>query len=43
MARRPGRDGLDAGSPAIATAIGHARAEALVPLSDRLLRFPLAA
>jgi DNA ligase-associated metallophosphoesterase len=35
--------GLDAGSPAIARAIGHARADALVPLSDRLLRFPLAA
>ena len=35
--------GLDASSPAIARAIGHARADALVPLADRLLRFPLAA
>lgn len=35
--------GLDAGSPAIANAIGHAPAQALVPLADRLLRFPLAA
>ncbi len=35
--------GLDAGSPAIARAIGHAPADALVPLADRLLRFPLAA
>jgi DNA ligase-associated metallophosphoesterase len=35
--------GLDAASPAIARAIGHARADALVPLVDRLLRFPLAA
>jgi hypothetical protein len=34
--------GLDAGHPEIARAVG-GRAEALVPLSDRLLRFPLAA
>jgi DNA ligase-associated metallophosphoesterase len=35
--------GLDAASPAIARAIGNRRADALVPLADRLLRFPLAA
>lgn len=34
--------GLDAGHPAILRAIG-GTAQALVPLSDRLLRFPLAA
>ncbi len=34
--------GLDAGHPEIARALG-APAEALVPLTDRLLRFPLAA
>lgn len=34
--------GLDAGHPEIARAVG-ARAEALVPLADRLLRFPIAA
>ena len=34
--------GLDATSPAIARALG-ARGEALVPVADRLLRFPLAA
>jgi uncharacterized protein len=34
--------GLDAGHPAIVRAVG-ARAEALVPVADRLLRFPLAA
>lgn len=34
--------GLDAGHPEIARAVGR-RAEALVPLNDRLLRFPLAA
>jgi uncharacterized protein len=34
--------GLDAGHPEIVRAVGP-RAEALVPLSDRLLRFPLAA
>ena len=34
--------GLDAGHPAIARAIG-GEAQALVPLADRLLRFPLAA
>jgi hypothetical protein len=34
--------GLDAGHPEIVRAVG-TRAEALVPLSDRLLRFPLAA
>lgn len=34
--------GLDAADPAIARAVG-APAEALVPLPDRLLRFPLAA
>ncbi len=35
--------GLDAGDPAIIRALGHRPAQALVPLSDRLLRFPLAA
>ena len=34
--------GLDAGHPAIGRAVG-APAQALVPLADRLLRFPLAA
>lgn len=34
--------GLDAGHPEIARAVGH-NAEALVPVADRLLRFPLAA
>jgi DNA ligase-associated metallophosphoesterase len=34
--------GLDAGHPEIIRAVG-ARAEALVPVADRLLRFPLAA
>ncbi|WP_332810897.1 ligase-associated DNA damage response endonuclease PdeM [Sphingomonas sp.] len=34
--------GLDADHPEIARAVG-ARAQALVPLSDRLLRFPIAA
>jgi uncharacterized protein len=34
--------GLDAGAPAIRRAVG-ARAEALIALDDRLLRFPLAA
>jgi DNA ligase-associated metallophosphoesterase len=34
--------GLDAGHPEIARAVG-ARAQALVPLADRLLRFPIAA
>jgi uncharacterized protein len=34
--------GLDAHHPEIIRAVGH-RAEALVPLSDRLLRFPLVA
>jgi DNA ligase-associated metallophosphoesterase len=34
--------GLDAGHPEIVRAVG-GRAEALVPLADRLLRFPLAA
>ena len=34
--------GLDAGHPAIVRAVG-ATAEALVPVQDRLLRFPLAA
>ena len=34
--------GLDAGHPEIVRAVGP-KAEALVPLSDRLLRFPLAA
>jgi uncharacterized protein len=35
--------GLDAGDPAISRALGRRPAQALVPLSDRLLRFPLAA
>ena len=35
--------GLDAGHPEILRAIGHRPAQALVPLADRLLRFPLAA
>jgi hypothetical protein len=35
--------GLDADSPAIRRAIGGRAAHALVPLPDRLLRFPLAA
>ena len=35
--------GLDAGDPAIRAALGHRPAQALVPLADRLLRFPLAA
>ena len=35
--------GLDVDSPAIARAIGYAPAHALVPLTDRLLRFPIAA
>jgi hypothetical protein len=34
--------GLDVGHPEIVRAVGH-QAEALVPLVDRLLRFPLAA
>jgi hypothetical protein len=34
--------GLDAGHPEIVKAVG-AKAEALIPLADRLLRFPLAA
>ncbi len=34
--------GLDAGHPEIVRAVGR-RAEALVPLNDRLLRFPIAA
>jgi DNA ligase-associated metallophosphoesterase len=34
--------GLDAGDPAVRRAVGE-RAEALIPLGDRLLRFPLAA
>jgi hypothetical protein len=34
--------GLDVGHPEIVRAVGH-QAEALVPLADRLLRFPLAA
>lgn len=34
--------GLDAGHPEIVRAVGH-EAEALVPVADRLLRFPLAA
>ena len=34
--------GLDADHPAIATALG-APAQALIPVADRLLRFPLAA
>lgn len=35
--------GLDAGHPEIVRAVGGSRAEALVPLDDRLLRFPIAA
>jgi DNA ligase-associated metallophosphoesterase len=35
--------GLDAGHPVIASALGRRPAQALVPLADRLLRFPLAA
>ena len=35
--------GLDASDPAIRAALGHRPAQALVPLADRLLRFPLAA
>lgn len=35
--------GMDAGDPAILRAIGHAPAHALIPLADRLLRFPIAA
>ncbi len=35
--------GLDAGDPAIRAALGHRPAQALVPLADRLLRFPIAA
>jgi DNA ligase-associated metallophosphoesterase len=35
--------GMDAGDPAIRAALGHRPAQALVPLADRLLRFPLAA
>ncbi len=35
--------GLDAGHPEIRRAIGHRPADALVPLADRLLRFPIAA
>ncbi|USI71790.1 ligase-associated DNA damage response endonuclease PdeM [Sphingomonas morindae] len=35
--------GLDAQHPAIARALGHGPAEALVPLADRLLRFPIRA
>ncbi len=35
--------GMDAGDPAIRTALAHKPAEALVPVADRLLRFPLAA
>jgi metallophosphoesterase superfamily enzyme len=34
--------GLDAAHPEIARAVG-ARAQALVPVEDRLLRFPIAA
>jgi metallophosphoesterase superfamily enzyme len=34
--------GLDAGHPEIVRAVG-AKAEALIPVADRLLRFPLAA
>jgi DNA ligase-associated metallophosphoesterase len=34
--------GLDAGDPAVRRVVGH-RAEALIPVGDRLLRFPLAA
>ncbi|WP_454886019.1 ligase-associated DNA damage response endonuclease PdeM [Sphingomonas oryzagri] len=35
--------GMDAGDPVIRRALGGRAAQALVPLSDRLLRFPLAA
>jgi uncharacterized protein len=35
--------GLDAGDPAILDAVGRRPAQALVPVADRLLRFPLAA
>ena len=35
--------GLDAGHPAIRAAIAGRPAEALIPLADRLLRFPIAA
>ena len=35
--------GMDAGDPVIRKALGNRAAQALVPLSDRLLRFPLAA
>ena len=35
--------GLDADHPEILRAVGRRRAEALIPLADRLLRFPLAA
>jgi uncharacterized protein len=35
--------GLDAGDPAILAALGRRPAQALVPVADRLLRFPLAA
>jgi DNA ligase-associated metallophosphoesterase len=35
--------GMDAGDPVILRALGHRPAHALVPLADRLLRFPLAA
>ncbi len=35
--------GLDADHPQIRRAIGHHPADALVPLADRLLRFPIAA
>ncbi|HET8613097.1 MAG TPA: ligase-associated DNA damage response endonuclease PdeM [Sphingomonas sp.] len=35
--------GLDAASPAIARALAHQPAQALVALEDRLLRFPIAA
>lgn len=35
--------GLDAGHPEIRRAIGYHPADALVPLADRLLRFPIAA
>jgi DNA ligase-associated metallophosphoesterase len=35
--------GMDAGDPAVLRALGRGPAQALVPLSDRLLRFPLAA
>ncbi|PXA86024.1 ligase-associated DNA damage response endonuclease PdeM [Nostoc sp. 3335mG] len=35
--------GMDAGDPVIRKALGNRAAQALVPLADRLLRFPLAA